>query len=243
MKNLVTPAWLASHLGAAGLVIFDATKYLPTEPYDGLTKFREAHIAGARFFDLDLYADQDTDLPHMVPTPGRFAKLIGAEGVENTTRVVFYDQKGIHSAPRGWWLMRLMGHEKVAVLDGGLPAWLKAELPIAIGDPRAVAPTTFTPDFRAERLKGIGDIKRIIEEKDALIIDSDGTLKPRDALRARFAEAGVDGTRPVVTSCGTGVTACVLALGMAQAGLPEPAIYDGSWTEWALRPETAKAIS
>ena len=79
MKNLVTPAWLASHLGAAGLVIFDATKYLPNEPHDGLTKFREAHIAGARFFDLDLSADQDTTLPHMVPTPGRFAKLIGAD--------------------------------------------------------------------------------------------------------------------------------------------------------------------
>ena len=59
MKNLVTPAWLASHLGAAGLVIFDATKYLPNEPHDGLTKFREAHIPGARFFDLDLYADQE----------------------------------------------------------------------------------------------------------------------------------------------------------------------------------------
>lgn len=279
MKNLVTPAWLASHLGAAGLVIFDATKYLPNEPHDGREKFREAHIPGARFFDLDLYADQDTTLPHMVPTPGRFAKLIGAEGVENTTRVVFYDQKGVHSAPRGWWLMRLMGHEKVAVLDGGLPAWLKADLPIALGDARPVTPTTFTPDFRAERLKGIGDIKRIVQDKDALIldaraagrfagtapeprpglpsghmpgaaslpfldlIDSDGAMKPPDALRARFAQAGVDGTRPVVTSCGTGVTACVLALGMVQAGLPEPAIYDGSWTEWALRPETAKVTA
>ncbi len=71
----------------------------------------------------------------------------------------------------------------------------------------------------------------------------DGRIKSADALRAIFTAAGVDGTRPVVTSCGSGVTACVLALGLVQAGFPEPAIYDGSWTEWASRPETTKAIA
>ncbi len=66
-------------------------------------------------------------------------------------------------------------------------------------------------------------------------------MLPPDALRARFASAGVDGTRPVVTSCGTGVSAAILTLGMHLAGLPEGALYDGSWTEWGARADTPKA--
>jgi thiosulfate/3-mercaptopyruvate sulfurtransferase len=73
------------------------------------------------------------------------------------------------------------------------------------------------------------------------LLNADGTMKDAAAIRALFEARGVDDTRPLVTSCGTGVTACVLALGAVRAGLPEPAVYDGSWTEWASRPETPKA--
>jgi thiosulfate/3-mercaptopyruvate sulfurtransferase len=279
MEPLVSTEWLAKELGAPDLVVFDATKYLPNEPFDGRTKFREAHIPGARFFDIDEVADQETDLPHMVPTAGRFARLMGTLGVSNVTRVVFYDQKGMQSSPRGWWLLRLFGHEKVAVLDGGLPKWLAEGRATEAGDPPPPAPVTFFPDLQARRLAGIGDVKRVLQDGSALVLDArakgrfdgtapeprpglpsghmpgaanvpflellnaDQTMKDPAALRARFAEAGADGKRPLVTSCGTGVTACVLALGLVRAGLPEPAVYDGSWTEWAGRPETTKAKS
>jgi len=73
------------------------------------------------------------------------------------------------------------------------------------------------------------------------LLTPDGTMLPPDALRARFERAGADGERPVILSCGSGVTACVLALGLVRAGLPEGAVYDGSWTEWALRAETPKS--
>ena len=92
---LVSTQWLADHLGQPDIVVFDTTKYLPHEPKDGLTEFRAAHIPGARFFDIDLVADPDTTLPHMVPTPGRFAKLIAAYGVSNDTTCIFYDPKGL----------------------------------------------------------------------------------------------------------------------------------------------------
>ena len=72
------------------------------------------------------------------------------------------------------------------------------------------------------------------------LLGPDGTMLPPEQLRARFAEAGVDGSKPVVTSCGTGVTAAILTLGLARAGLPQGAVYDGSWTEWASRPDTIK---
>jgi thiosulfate/3-mercaptopyruvate sulfurtransferase len=279
MDDLVSTEWLAGTLGAPDLMVFDATKYLPNEPFDGLAKYREAHIPGARFFDIDVVADPDTNLPHMAPTAGRFARLMGEMGISNATRVIFYDQKGLQSSARGWWLMKLFGHEKAAVLDGGLPKWLAEGRATETGDAKPAAPSSYTPDFRADLVTGIGDVKRIIAQGGALILDArtkgrfdgtapeprpglpsghmpgaksvpfnellnaDFTMKDAAALRARFAAAGADGTKPIVTSCGTGVTACILALGLRQAGLGDAAIYDGSWTEWAGRPETQKEKS
>jgi thiosulfate/3-mercaptopyruvate sulfurtransferase len=274
MGPLVTTEWLAEKLGTPDLVVFDATKYLPNEPKDGRTEFLRAHIQGARFFDIDHIADPDTDLPHMVPTPGRFAKLMAAAGVSNASQVVFYDQKGLASAARGWWMMGLFGHDNAAVLDGGLPKWLKEGRPTHDGEPEPHTPGYFRPDYRAGQLRGVGDIRRNILTGVELVIDAraagrftgaapepregmrsghipgsvsvpytellhpDGTFKPAGALRARFEAAGIDGTQPLVTSCGSGVTACILTLGLRLAGFPEGAVYDGSWTEWGGRADT-----
>ena len=274
MGPLVSTEWLAAELGKPDLVVFDATKYLPNENKDGNALFLTGHIPGARYFDIDEVADPDTDLPHMVPTPGRFAKLLGALGVGNDSRVVFYDQKGLASAARGWWMMGLFGHDNAAVLDGGLPKWLKEGRTNEIGTPAAVAAKIFRPDFRPMRLRGIGDVIANIGTGAELVLDAraagrfagtapepragmrgghipgsanlpfnellnpDQTFADPASLRARFAAAGVDGSRPVVTSCGTGVTATILTLGLRLAGLPEGAVYDGSWTEWGGRPDT-----
>ena len=274
MDPLVTTDWLAAHLRDPGLVVFDATKYLPNEGKDGQAEFTRAHIPGARCFDIDAVADQDTTLPHMVPTPGRFERLLGELGVSNASRVVFYDQKGIASAPRGWWMMGLFGHDDAYVLDGGLPKWLREGRPTEAGPPAPPAPAQFRASFRARRLRGIGDM--LHPAPDVLVLDArpagrfdgtapeprpglpsghmpgsrnlpvptllnpDGTMQDPDRLRTTFAGLGADGSRPVVTSCGTGVTATILTLGLRRAGLPEGAVYDGSWTEWASRPDTPK---
>src|SRR5471032_1121321 len=160
MSPLVTTEWLADELGKPGLVVFDATKYLPNEPKDGHAEFLRTHIPGAGYFDIDQIADRDTDLPHMVPTPGRFARLMAAAGVSNTSRIVFYDQKGLASAARGWWLMTLFGHDEAAVLDGGLPKWLKEGRKAQDGDSAPHLPGTFRPDYRAGQLRGVGDMLR-----------------------------------------------------------------------------------
>ncbi|MDE2007788.1 MAG: sulfurtransferase [Rhodospirillales bacterium] len=272
MDSLVTTAWLASELGKPDLVVCDATKYLPNEPKDGHTEYLAAHIQGARFFDIDEFADTDTDLPHMVPAAGRFARLIGALGIGNDTRVVFYDQKGLTSAARGWWLMGLFGHDRAAVLDGGLPKWRAEGRPVAAGPAAPAVPATFRPHFRPTRLRGIGDMLGNLQSHAELVLDAraagrfagtapepragmrsgripgstnlpytelleaDGTFRPAGELRARFAAAGIDGSRPVVTSCGSGVSACILTLGMTLAGLPAAAVYDGSWSEWGAHP-------
>jgi thiosulfate/3-mercaptopyruvate sulfurtransferase len=274
MTPLVSTDWLARELGADDLAVFDATKYLPNEPKDGRAEFSAAHIPGARFFDIDLVADPETDLPHMAPSAGRFEKQVGALGVGNASRVVFYDQKGLASAARGWWLMRLFGHERVAVLDGGLPKWSKENRPLESGEPAAARARPFRGDFRAMRLRGIGDVLANVSTEAEQVLDAraagrftgavpepragmrsghipgsrslpytdllnpDGTFRSVAEVKGRLAEAGIDGRRPVITSCGSGVTACILTLGMVLAGLPEGAVYDGSWTEWGGRPDT-----
>lgn len=274
MEPLVTTEWLSNEIGKPDLLIFDATKYLPNEDKDGKAEFLNAHIPGAHYFDIDEVADPDTVLPHMVPTPGRFEKLMAALGVSNASRVVFYDQKGLASAARGWWLMGLFGHDAAAVLDGGLPKWQREGRPVQTGAPAASVPAKFLAEYRATRLRGVGDVMRNVASRAELVLDAraagrftgatpeprpgmrsghipgsaslpytdllhpDGTFRSASELRARFAQSGVDGTRPVVTSCGSGVTACILTLGLRLAGLPEGAVYDGSWTEWGGRSDT-----
>ena len=274
MGPLVTTDWLAHHLRDPDLIVFDATMYLPNEDKNGRTGYRKSHIPGARFFDIDHVADQDTDLPHMVPTPGRFAHVMAELGVSNDSRLVFYDQKGLSSAARGWWLMGLFGHDAAAVLDGGLPKWQRENRPTESGDAPNPTPGRFRPDYRAARLRGVGDLLRNVQDRRELVLDAraagrftgetpepragmrsghipgahslpyaellnaDQTFRPPEQLRDRLSRAGVDGSRPVVTSCGSGVTACILTLGMVLAGLPEGAVYDGSWTEWGGRPDT-----
>lgn len=281
MDNLVSTEWLAAELGKPDLVVFDCSTYLPNEPGNPRDAFRAGHIPGSLLFEIDQIADPDDPLPHMIPTPARFAKLVSALGVSNTSRVVFYDQHGLRASARGWWMMRLFGHEAAAVLDGGFPKWKREGRPVETGDAPTPAPASFIPDFRAERLRGIGDIKRIVRQGGggALILDArakgrfdgtapeprpglpsghmpgaanipssellnpDLTMKDPTTLRAMYEAAGVTVERPVITTCGTGVTACALAFGAVRAGFPEPAVYDGSWTEWASRPETPKETS
>jgi thiosulfate/3-mercaptopyruvate sulfurtransferase len=275
MTPLVSTEWLAAHRAAVKL--FDATKYLPNEPHDGHAEFLKARIPGAEFFDIDHFADPDTSLPHMVPAVGRMERLLGAAGIGNADRIVFYDQKGLASAARGWWLLGLFGHDAVAVLDGGLPKWRREGRPTEEGTPPPPTPTTYRAAFRADRLRGIGDILANLDGGAALVLDAraagrfngtapepragvrgghipgsaslpytdllnpDGTFRDAASLRARFAAAGADGSRAIVTSCGTGVTACILTLGLVLAGLPRGAVYDGSWTEWGGRDDTPVA--
>ena len=132
MDDLVSVDWLAANMSTPGLVILESTKYLPNEKKDGKAAFLAAHIPGAQYFDLDLFADIDSDLPHMVPAAGRFARLAGALGVSDTSRIVFYDQNATMWATRGWWMMGLFGHDQTCVLDGGLAAWTAAGHPTPI---------------------------------------------------------------------------------------------------------------
>jgi thiosulfate/3-mercaptopyruvate sulfurtransferase len=273
---LVSTEWLAANLGRPGVVVLDATWTAKGASPDSAQLYRERHIPGARRFDIDRISNHASPLPHMLPTPEAFAVEAGMLGIGDDDLVVAYDAAGMASAAsRAWWMFRVFGHDKVKVLDGGLPKWLADGHPVESGEPPPAQPKTFAADFGSALVRGIEHIKQIADgaAEDALVdarsagrfegsapeawaggrgghiprsrslpftdlVDpASKELLPREALRRRLDAAGLIDAPAIVVSCGSGVTACVIALALSELGRHDVAIYDGSWAEWGSHPE------
>ncbi|MFI6058016.1 sulfurtransferase [Streptomyces sp. NPDC051286] len=259
---LVDNDWLAQRLGAPGLVVLDASV--------GAHRGAGQRIPGARPFDIDgALSDHSAAVPHTMPDAGRFAEELSSLGVDDAGTVVVYDGAGIYSSARAWWMLRAMGFDRAAVLDGGLPAWATAGLPVeneksAYGGPHG----SFTARPRPGLIVDSGQVTAALADPASAVFDArtrerftgeiaeprpglrgghmpgavnlpfgelqhEGRMRPAQELRKVFSALAGDREK-LVFSCGSGVTACVLALGAELAGYSEPAVYDGSWSEWGL---------
>ena len=280
MKQWVVETdWLHDHLNAPDVVSVDASWHLPGAKRDPRAEFAQAHIPGAVFFDIDEIADTDSPLPHMLPSPEKFAARVRRMGIGDGSRVVAYDSAGLFSAARVWWMFRVMGHDDVAVLNGGLPKWQAEGRPLEDGPARPRPEKHFTARLQTMLVRDRAEVARAARDDSANIVDAraaarfrgeaaeprpglrsghipgsrnlpydtllqdDGTLRDPQEIRRLFADAGVDLRRPVITSCGSGVTAAVLALGLALIGHEQTAIYDGSWSEWGADAESPVATA
>jgi 3-mercaptopyruvate sulfurtransferase SseA len=136
---IVSTAWLAEQMDAPDLRIIAAPFYMPGDPRTPAAEYEKAHIPGAVLFDIEQVKDAANPLPHMLASPQAFAEAVGRMGIGNGDRVVVYDPSGLLSAGRVWWNFRVMGHDAVFVLDGGLPRWIAERRPLAAGA-AAVAP-------------------------------------------------------------------------------------------------------
>lgn len=255
---LITASELKNLLDEPTTKVLDASWNLPPS---------NLGIPGARDFNIDDVADPIAPYAHTVPTEEIFAEKVRTLGISNNDLVVVYDRNGISmAAARAWWMFRLFGHNNVKVLDGGLNAWtmtgyITSEKPTDIP-----APGMFSARFNPALLKLVlqmndnisGKEFSVIDARDAQrfalghipnsasipyasLIDTLGTLKPRHDLEKIFADAKADLHRKIACTCGSGVTACVLALALYELGHKETAVYDGSWTEWSSIAKLPKA--
>lgn len=172
LPPLVDAPWLSDRLHEPGLRLADASWHLPGSGRDAAVEFRQAHIPGAVFFDIDRIVDTDTDLAHMLPAASDFASAVGALGIGSGDRVIVYDSHGLYSATRAWWMLRTFGHDQIAVLDGGLRAWQAAGLPVESGEATPAAPARFEARLVPERVWRLEDIRRNLDTGAACILDA-----------------------------------------------------------------------
>jgi thiosulfate/3-mercaptopyruvate sulfurtransferase len=264
--------WLQERLAEPGISIVDASWYLPAQRRNPRAEYEAAHIPGAIFFDQNLVVDPGSDLPHTLPTPEEFARHVGSMGISADDTIIVYDGPGVHSAPRVWWMFRVMGVNQVFLLDGGFDRW-KAEGRPVTAEVTKVAPNVFYADFDATQLALLSDMQEIVNRRDVQIADArsagrfagtdpeprpglrpghmpgaknvpsptlseNGKLLPPDQLKAVLEDAGLDLSKPIVTSCGSGVTAATITLALRSIGHTANKLYDGSWSEWGRRSDT-----
>lgn len=270
-KTLVSTDWLAQHLRDPDLRILDASWYLPAAGRNPQAEYEQAHIPGARFFDIDEISDGRSALPHMAPPVEKFMSRMRAMGVGDGHQVVVYDGAGLMSAARVWWLFKLMGQENVAVLDGGFPKWQAEERPVE-DMPPIPRDRHMTVRFQNQLVRDVTQVAhasklgapQIVDARSAVrfrgeaeepreglraghvpgsrnvpfgeLLTEAGTMKDEEGIRAVFEGAGVDLQKPIITTCGSGVTAAVLALALERIGHKDWSLYDGSWAEWGAFP-------
>jgi thiosulfate/3-mercaptopyruvate sulfurtransferase len=264
MTSLISTDHLARMIGMPNLVVLDASWHLPATKRDAKAEFNTTHISSAQFFDIDQTSDRASALPHMLPSAEQFEEQMRGLGVNTNSHVIAYDAAGLFSAARCWWMFKVFGHDKVSVLDGGLPKWLAENRTVESGPATAVLAGDFIARFAPGMVASIDDVAasgtQIADARSptrfrgeepeprpgvrpghmpgahnvhyASLLNADGTLKSRAGLQQRFSEAGIDTTKHVTTSCGSGVTAAILTLALTELGAQNHKLYDGSWAEW-----------
>lgn len=263
-KPIVTVEWLHNNMHATNLIILDASIPKAVDKSDTTVRFC---IPGARFFDLKhKFSDLSAQFPNTFPSLEQFEREAQKLGINNDSFIVVYDDKGIYSSPRAWWLFKAYGFSNIAVLDGGLPAWTEAYYPLA----KKESNHNFNGNFKAQLQDGFmmffDDLKVISQSQNHHIVDARSENRfnglepePREGLRSghipnsknipytellngnklkptaaieNIFDAVLSEQKPITFSCGSGITACILALGATLINYKDLSVYDGSWTEW-----------
>jgi len=277
-QPLVSVDWLWQNFDAKNLIILDASiPKVSQNNSDQTAKSGDKNIhlnkqiKNARFFDLKMhFSDVSAEFPNTMPSPKKFSESSQNLGINKDSAIVVYDDLGIYSSPRIWWMFKSMGHHNIAVLDGGLPEWKKAGLPFENKTLYTGNEGDFTGNYQKDYLRNHKEVLKAIDMDTIGILDArsenrfNGTEpEPREGLRSghipnsinlpytklmvghkmKSRENLVDTFNELIKkenalifTCGSGITACILALGAELAGRHNSSVYDGSWTEWGSLP-------
>ncbi|WP_434361487.1 rhodanese-like domain-containing protein [Parasalinivibrio latis] len=264
---VVSVDWLLDNIDSTETKVVDASWFMPGSNRDGYQEWIAERIPGAVYFDFDgEIKDMDSPLPHMLPSEKSFSDAVGKLGISNGDTIIIYDSQGIFSAPRVWWMFKVMGHKNVAVLDGGLPAWKASGGRIDTSLPAENTSVTYRANLVPNRLITADELLGILDDPGFQVVDArpadrfyarqpeprqgvraghmknainlpfsdlleNGSLIRRDSLNAKLTSILRSDTT-IVTSCGSGVTACILALVIEHSLGRCCRVYDGSWSEW-----------
>ena len=269
-RTLIDTTTVCEHLNDHNWVIVDC-RFSLKNVMTGRQAYEMAHIPGAVYADLD--QDLSSHEPvtdqgrHPLPSPEQMKSVFGRLGIDASKQVVLYDSFNHAFASRMWWMLRYMGHESVAVLNGGWQAWADADLPTSVGGEQN-SPLIFEGETQAGWLVQIAEVSdqmRLIDSRsaeryrgeveplDAVAghipgaanyfygqhLDQNGRFVPIDQIRANLAPLFEGAPAAEATFyCGSGVSACVNLLAATHAGLGNARLYVGSWSEWSrLNPD------
>lgn len=265
---LVSVDWLFEHLEDESLLILDAT--IPKVGSTTTVLEEKIQIKNALFFDLNDFSDATASLPNTMMTADEFQKQAINFGINTESCLVVYDDLGIYSSPRVWWMFQLMGFTNIAVLDGGFKEWKLKNYPTEKPTIRKLPQGNFKANYQSEKIKFTNDVLDNISSEKSELLDarsegrffatepeprndvkggripnsiglphsailSSNKMKSVEELKAIFNSKNID-NKPMIFSCGSGITASVLALGAEIAGFKNHSVYDGSWTEWGTTP-------
>ncbi|WP_411895181.1 sulfurtransferase [Winogradskyella sp. A2] len=259
-SDLISVDWLNSNLQLNNLVVLDATINKKTDSNSDC-------IPKARFFDIKgKFSDVNAKFPSTLPSESQFEKEAQALGINGDSLIVVYDDRGIYSSARAWWLFKTFGFNNIAVLDGGLPEWTANNFELDYFDQTAICTGDFSANYQPELMTDFLGLQSFIDDSQALIIDArskdrfdclvdepraglrrgtipnsinlpytelfnNNKLKPVKELSTIFNKL-VTKESKLVFSCGSGITACILALCANLCDYKNLVVYDGSWTEY-----------
>lgn len=273
MDSLVTAEWLAAHIDDPDLVVLDATVLTVADEQGNLVsisgreQYLEGHIPGAGFADLmTSLSDSDSDYRFAVPDPEAFAAAMESLGVGDDKRVVLYDSARSMWAARVWWMLRWVGFDNAAILDGGISAWTDAGNPL-VSEVADQQPGSLTVNLRPELIADEEEVRRSLGDPAVELVDAlpppmysgEMTLYNRPGhipgavnvpTRTLMDEAGrfksdVDlqllfgdnGEKRSIHYCGGGIAASATAFALVRAGHDDVAVYTASLQEWTADPE------
>jgi thiosulfate/3-mercaptopyruvate sulfurtransferase len=265
---LISVEQLNNLVGSEHLIVLDASIPPVGKMQRSENSWPDVAIANARFFDIENdFSDTASNLPHTLASTSQFQCSCQKLGINKDSLIVVYDNLGMFSSARAWYLLKSMGHKQVAVLNGGLPAWLSAGFSVKPVYAEKVVKGNFSADFDHASFCNADYVEQSTENSNVAILDAraeerflglapepragvraghipnskslpyanllkDGALKSKSELEILFAHVNHDENCQWIMTCGSGITACILALAANIIGHNNLCVYDGSWSEW-----------